>query len=224
MNIKLTDLMEKHVNELRKYYIDSIKFNTNKELLHHAYLFNAYDALCYYNEYLGGLKHTDKDIIAELLYTAELNICGENTDRPSYIINRPSRCQILLSNSNILPWCMKNEKHQQYLDTLTLPNNYETGLLVLKETRRSHMEQAHYLITKIRAVTFTSFDNQCLEDEFNDYLLECSNREEYDCNSVLEKYSIKNCEEPSINLELAIQREQSRDKIMRALNVQNKIN
>jgi hypothetical protein len=66
------------------------------------------------------------------------------------------------------------------------------------------IRQAHYLITKIRAVTFTSFDNQCLDDEYSDYLLECSNREEYDCKLVLEKYSLKKCEEPSINLELAI--------------------
>jgi len=39
----------------------------------------------------------------------------------------------------------------------------------------------------------------------SDYLLlECSNREEYDCKLALEKYSLKKCEEQSINLELAI--------------------
>ncbi len=55
------------------------------------------------------------------------------------------------------------------------------------------IRQAHYLIKKIRAVSFTSLDNQqCLDDELSDYLLlECSNREEYDCKLALEKYSLK---------------------------------
>ncbi len=87
MNLKLKNLILKHANELWKYYNESTKYNTDIELLHYVYLFNAYDTLCYYNEYLGGIKQTDKDTIAELLYTAELNICGENTDGPSYIIN-----------------------------------------------------------------------------------------------------------------------------------------
>ena len=128
MNSKLKDLIEKHVSELRKYYHDSNKFNIDIEFLHHAYVFNAYETLFYYNEYLGGLKHTDKDIIAELLYTAELNICNENMDRSCYIISRISKIQILPSNSNLRPWCTKNEKHHQYLNSVSLPKNFETVL------------------------------------------------------------------------------------------------
>ena len=171
-------------------------------------MFNAYDTLCYYNEYLGGLKNTDKDTIAELLYTAELNICNENSDRPLYIISRTLDNQILSSNSNLRSWNAKIEKYHQYLDSVSLPNNFETGLLVLKETRRAHMElvirQAHHLITRIRSFTFTEFDGRCLEDEFSEYLFKCSNQEEDNCRAVIEKYALNKCDVPSINLELSL--------------------
>ena len=208
MNMKFKDLIDKHVTELKKYYHDSSKFSTDIELLHQAYLFNAYDALCYYNEYLSGLKHTDKDILAELLYTAELNICNDNTDRPLYIVGRAANVQILPSNANLRSWNTKSEKHNHYLDTISLPNNFETGLLVLKETRRAHMEQvirqAHHLITRVRSFTFTEFDNQCLEDELSNYLFGYSNHEEDNCRAVIDKYALNKCDVPSINLELSL--------------------
>ena len=88
-------------------------------------------------------------------------------------------------------WCAKNEKHHQYLDSVSLPNNFETGLLVLKETRRAHMEQvirqAHHLMTRLRSFTFTNFDGQCLEDEFSEFLFGFSNQEEDNCRAVIEK-------------------------------------
>ena len=106
------------------------------------------------------------------------------------------------------PWSAKNEKHHQYLDSVSLPNNFETGLLVLKETRHAQIEQvirqAHHLITRIWSFTFTEFDGQCLKDEFSEYLFESSDQEEDNCRAVIDKYVLNKFDVPSINLELSL--------------------
>ena len=65
------------------------------------------------------------------------------------------------------------------------------------------IRQAHHLITRIQSFTFTEFDGQCLEDEFREYLFECSNQEEDMCRAVIEKYVLNKCDVP-INLELSL--------------------
>ena len=62
----------------------------------------------------------------------------------------------------------------------------------------AHLEQvirqAQYLLTRIRSFTFITFDGQCLEDEFSDYLFGCSSHEEDNLKSVIEKYFLNKCD------------------------------
>ena len=66
-------LVSKHSNEIRKH--DSTCLDkSDTHIVTNSFKFNSHVVLLYYNNYIARMRYTQRDTIAELLYTAEHSV------------------------------------------------------------------------------------------------------------------------------------------------------
>jgi hypothetical protein len=100
--------------------------------------------MIYYNEYLDSVRYTNRDQIAELIYTAEHNFCI-NELRSNYIMQNLAGVPRSVPLYNSCHWKHRSEDHDTFLAKLKVP----TVEMVFKS---KNLDKLHEKIASINMV------------------------------------------------------------------------